>query len=134
MRTVKDKLQAAEHALTQEQAKFASTSKRLEQQAARVAELDDRVIELQKSTVSMEVNKEVTDQQLERYKQKSEELEKKFKRLEEDYERMRMRPGNKIFRPVGAGSMLDAFREKVDFEKIKLRPTSSKFLEGKKNR
>ena len=36
----------------------------------------------------------------------------------------------KIFRPLKSGSMLDSYRERIDFTTIALKSTGSKFLEG----
>jgi hypothetical protein len=36
----------------------------------------------------------------------------------------------KIFRPLKSGSMLGAYRDKIDFTTIALKSTGSKFLEG----
>jgi len=128
LRTAKDKLIATERSLNTELAKSATQGKKLDQQTTRLKDVDARVVELQKANVALEVARDVSESVAEQFNQRNQELEKKLKRLEDENERMKMRPSNKIFKPV-QNSVLVAFTEKIDFTKVQLRNTASKYLE-----
>ena len=111
----------------QETTKSNTLAKRLEQQGSRIKELEESIFETQKSVLSLEGAKELAETELAQLQEGLREASNMIERLNADNERLRMRPGNRIFRPVG-GSTLEAMQEKIDFTKIQLRQTSSRYL------
>ena len=129
IRTVKDKLTATEHALSVETSKATTMAKKLDQQTGRLKDLDQRVLELQKHGLLAESIKNQAEDSLAQLTAELSELQKHAKRLEDENERLRLRPSNKIYRTTRFGGN-DALKDKIDFSKIELRKTSSKYLAG----
>lgn len=59
-----------------------------------------------------------------------EELKKVYDQTKTEMEQIKALPRAKLFRPLKSGSMLDSYRERIDFTAIALKSTGSKFLEG----
>jgi chromosome segregation ATPase len=131
IRTLKDKLTATEHSLSVETSKATTQAKKLEQQTTRLKDLDSRVIELQKDSLILESEKNQATEAATQLTTELFELQKAAKKLDDENERLRLRPSNKIYRTTRFGGN-DALKDKIDFSKIELRKTSSKYLAGNK--
>lgn len=59
-----------------------------------------------------------------------EEMKKLYEQTKLEMEQFKALPRAKLFRPLKSGSMLDSYRERIDFTTIALKSTGSKFLEG----
>lgn len=125
MQKNQSRLDAATRQLTAEVAKNNISAKRIEQQAERLNDLEEQVTKLMNEHTKLqqeagEGKKAVAE---------LEELRKIHEQAKVEMEKLKALPRAKIFRPLKSGSMLDSYRERIDFTTIALKSTGSKFLE-----
>lgn len=119
------RLDAAIRQLAAEVSKNNIASKRIEQQSERLHDLEEQV----KKLVSEHTKLQQEGEDGKKAVAKLEELKKLFEQTKIEMEQIKALPRSKIFRPLKSGSMLDSYRERIDFTTIALKSTNSKFLE-----
>eukprot|EP00026_Physarum_polycephalum_P001890 Phypoly_transcript_01893.p1 GENE.Phypoly_transcript_01893~~Phypoly_transcript_01893.p1 ORF type:complete len:964 (+),score=247.70 Phypoly_transcript_01893:126-3017(+) len=125
MQKNQSRLDAATRQLAAEVSKNNISTKRIEQQSERLQELEahvSRLVAEQARLVQEAENGKKVVAELE-------ELKKLYEQARLEMEQLKALPRAKIFRPLKSGSMLSAYRDKIDFTTIALKSTGSKFLE-----
>lgn len=125
MQKNQSRLDAATRQLAAEVSKNHIATKRVEQQTQRLQELEEQVAKLVGERTKLQQDAE--DGQ--KIVSELEELKKIHEQSKMEMEQLMALPRAKIFRPLKSGSMLDSYRERIDFTTIALKSTGSKFLE-----
>jgi predicted nucleic acid-binding Zn-ribbon protein len=125
MQKNQSRLDAATRQLAAEVSKNQIAQKRIEQQAQRLHDLEEQVSKMVKEHTKLA--QEAGDGK--KAQAELEELHKVTEQMKVEIEQLKLHPRSKIFRPLRAGGVLGAFRERIDFTTIALKSTGSKFLE-----
>jgi kinesin family protein 5 len=126
MQKNQSRLDAATRQLAAEVSKNQIATKRIEQQSQRLHDLEEQATKMVQENAKLA--QEATDGK--KALTETEELKKLNEQMKLELDQLKLHPRSKIFRPLkSGGSILGAFRERIDFTTIALKSTGSKFLE-----
>lgn len=126
MQKNQSRLDAATRQLAAEVSKNQIATKRIEQQSQRLHDLEEQATKMVQENAKLAQEAKDGKNAL----AESEELKKLNEQMKLEIDQLKLHPRSKIFRPLkSGGSILGAFRERIDFTTIALKSTGSKFLE-----